>query len=380
MSDQFRTQPFASVSANAMGAISRRRMLLGLSGSSALLGLAGCSGLALGGGDDLPRAGTIGKAALLAPLSGPRASIGQIMVAAASLGGNPTGPNAEVSVVDSGASNESAVIAARAALEGGAKMLLGPLFSGQSRAVADAVGRVVPVVALSNDSSIANGKLFVFGVTPQQSARAIISFAATRGKRTIAVVVPPGQFGALSAAAARSVASGLGITMPPPITTSSAAGLADMLRSAFGGALPDAVYLPVVSGPFEAQAAAIKATGVQLLGSEQWATITPYRIAALRDGWFAAPDPVRFESFATAFEAEGQGEAGIVAGLAFDAVEMARILGRLGKQDRKGLLRDGGFDGVLGPYRFLESGQCERGLAVLSVAQGATTLIGATTV
>jgi len=363
------------------GVVSRRRMLggmlRGLTGSSALLGLAGCSGFSLTGGDDIAPAGTIGKAALLAPLTGPRASIGQIMAAAASLGGNPTGPEAEVTVIDAGDSDATAVAAARSAIAGGAKMLLGPLFSAQSRAVADAVGGNVPVVSLSNNTTIADRNLFVFGITPQQSARSILGFAATRGKRTIAVVVPPGDFGALSASVAQSVGASLGQKVAPPIVAASGAGLIDKLRTANGGALPDAVYLPVVGGPFEEQAAALQAAKVQLLGSNQWAAITPYRIAALRGGWFAAPDPVRFEAFATALEAADETEAGVVAGLAFDVVEMARILGRIGKQDRKGLLRDAGFDGVLGPFKFQGNGQCQRALAVLSVEQGATTLIGA---
>lgn len=302
------------------------------------------------------------------------------MLAAASLGGNPTGIDAEVAVVDAGSDDASAVAAARTAVAGGAQLILGPLFSGQSVAVAAAVGRNVPVLSLSNDSSIANANLFVFGITPQQSAKSILGFAATRGKRNIVTVVPPGAFGALSAAAAQSVANSLGIAMPAPVTAASGDGLVASLRSANGGALPDAVYLPVVGGPFEEQAAALKAAGVQLLGSEQWSAITPSRIAALQGGWFAAPDPVQFEAFAAALEASGQTEAGVVAGLTFDAVEMARILGRLGRQDRDGLLRDAGFDGVLGPYRFQRNGQCERGLAILSVTGSATNLIGATAV
>jgi hypothetical protein len=373
-------RPTADGHAMVSRVMSRRRMMMGLTGTSALFWVTGCSDLALGGVDDLPPAGTVGQAVLLAPLSGPRAALGQIMTAAASLGGNPTGVGAEVAIVDAGNDDASAVAAAKAAVAGGAQMLLGPLFSGQSHAVAASVGKSIPVVSLSNDSSIAGGNLFVFGITPQQSAKSILGFAATRGKRNIAVVVPPGAFGTLSGAAAQSLASSLGVTMPAPITAASASGLVDILRSANGGNLPDAVYLPVVGGPFEEQAAALKAAGVQLLGSEQWASITPYRIAALRDGWFAAPDPVRFEAFATALESQGDSEAGVLAGLTFDAVEMARILGRVGKQNRKGLLRDAGFDGVLGPYRFQTSGQCERGLAILSVANGATNLIGSTAV
>lgn len=341
-----------------------RRTVLRLLSSAPLLAACGARSPAL------PPAGTVGKAAFLAPLSGPQADLGRTMLAAASLGGNPTGSGAEVEVIDAGTTDESAVAAAQGALANGARMLLGPLFSGQSRAVAAVAGRV-PVVSLSNDSAIAGGNLWVFGVTPQQSARAILGFAATRGLRTVAVVVPPGEFGARHLAAAQGVAPGYGMALTP-VVTEGASGLA----AAVAGA--QAAYLPVVGGPFEAQAAALGGTGVQILGSDQWASIAPTRVEGLRGAWFAAPDPIRYEAFVSALTEATGVEPGIVAGLAFDAVEMARLLGRLGQQDRDGLLREAGFDGVVGPYRLRPDGQVERGLAVLNVAEGATTLIGAT--
>lgn len=355
------------------GPLSRRRLLKGLASASVLPVVAGC---ARSGEPPLPPPGTLGKAALLAPLSGPSAAVGQIMREAASLGGNSLGPSAEVEVLDAGATDASAVSAAQAAVGNGARMLIGPLFSSQSLAVAAAVGRGVPVVSLSNDSAIAGGNLFVFGITPLQSARAVLGFAASRGLRRVAVVVPPGEFGARSVEAAQAVAPGYGLALAQPIVTTSAMGLVEAINDASGGSLPDAVYLPVVDGAFGELARAASETGVQLLGSDQWSGIEPQRIPALRGAWFAAPDPIRFEAFALALEERVATEAGVVAGLAFDAVEMARLLGRLGQQDREGLLREGGFDGVLGPYRFLPSGQCERALAVLNVADGATTLIG----
>ena len=355
----------------------RRRLMQALASTLILPMVAGCGRARE---PELPPPGTVGKAALLAPLTGASASLGQIMAEAASLGGNPIGPTAEVEVLDAGETEDSAVAAARAAVAAGARIVLGPLFSGQSRAVAQAVGGDVPVVSFSNDSAIAGGNLFVFGITPLQSARAVLGYAATRGRRRIAVVVPPGEFGARSIAAAQSVAPSLGVTLSEPVVTDSAAGLADRLAAASGGTLPDAVYLPAVGGPFEAFVQSVSDTGVQILGSDQWSSIEPSRVAGLRGAWFAAPDPIRFEAFALALEERAEAQAGIVAGLTFDAVEMARVLGRLGQQDRDGLLREAGFDGVLGPYRFLPTGQCERGLGVLNVADGGTTLIGSPTV
>jgi hypothetical protein len=361
-----------------VAAKSRRGFLQSLVGSSAIFGLAGCG--ALGSVEPaLPPAGTIGRAALLAPLSGSRTSIGQIMRQTASIGGAANG-SAEIFVVDSGDTAESAIAAARSAVADGAVMITGPLFSAQARPVADAVGRNVPVIALTNDSSVAGGNLFVFGITPLQSAKSVMGFAAARGLRNIAVVVPPGRFGELTVAASRTVAAGFGFNLLEPVTSSGSAGLIDELRRAGDGTLPDAVYLPIVGGPFEAQAAAISAAGIQILGSDQWAAIDAPRISVLEGTWFAAPDPVRFETLAIALENQSDTAVGVVAGLTFDAVEMARLLGRIGQQNREGLLREAGFDGIVGRYRLLESGQCERGLAILKVTSGATNLIGTTAV
>ncbi len=301
------------------------------------------------------------------------------MRGAASLGGIISGPLAEVEVVDGGDSDEMAVAAARRAVDGGAKIIAGPLFSGQSRAVAAAVGRNVPVVSLSNDADIAGGNLYVFGVTADQSARAIFGFAATRGLARIGIVVPPGELGVRFIAASRLAAQGFGVTLSEPVVAGDAANIAGRVAGASGGAMPDAVFLPVTSAPFAAQAEALAAAGTQILGSNQWSTIQPWRTPGLRGAWFSAPDPIRFEAFALALEERTGQQAGIVAGLAFDAAEMVRQLGRAAQQNAAGLTRTAGFDGVVGPYRFLSGGQCERGLAVLNVAAGTTTLIGATT-
>ncbi len=355
---------------------SRRRLLGSLSAASSVSLLSACGG-GLFDGDKPPPIGTRGQAVLLAPLSGPSSEIGQMMRQVASLGGNVVGPTGEIDVRDAGPDEASATAAAKAAVDAGAKMLVGPLFSGQCQAVAAAVGRV-PVIGLSNDSAIAGGNLWIFGITPFQSAKTVFGFAASRNLRRIGIAVPPGAFGARSVAAAQEAAKGFGLPLARPVVTESAAGLVAALTEAGGGTLPEAVYLPSAGATLAPFAAAL-AGKTQILGSDQWSAVEPERIAALRDSWFAAPDPIRFQPFALAVEDRMKGEAGVLAGLTFDAVEAARLLGRIGQQDRKGLLRKQGFDGVTGPFHFEASGQVQRGLAVLKVSEGATTLIGSTT-
>jgi hypothetical protein len=255
-------------------------------------------------------------------------------------------------------------------------MLVGPVFSAQATAVGNAVR--VPVVTLSNNEALAGGGTYIFGVTAAQSAQAVLSIAGQRNLRDLAIVVPPGTFGVQSATAAVAVGRTLGFSIRPVITQSGAEGLITALAA--GGALPEAVYLPVADGSLAPFAEALRGKGVQLLGSTQWSALDLSGSLAFRDAWFAAPDPLRFAAFDEAFTAATGEPGGIISGLAFDGVELLRILGQTGQISAKGLTRDEGFTGVIGPYRFLRSGLCERGLGVLRIGAGEFSLIGSTSV
>ncbi len=255
-------------------------------------------------------------------------------------------------------------------------MIVGPVFSAQ----ADAVGKAVrvPVVTLSNNEALAGSGTFVFGVTPAQSAQAILSIAAQRNLRDVAIVVPPGTFGAQSAAAAQRVGRDLGLNMRAPVVRQSSEGLLAALRA--NGRLPDAVYLPAADSTLAPFAEAMRGQGMQLLGSTQWSALDLSGRRAFRDAWFAAPDPLRFAAFDDAFSTASGKAGGIISGLAFDGVELLRILGQSGQLSPRGLTRKEGFTGVVGPYRFQRNGLCERGLGVLKVGAGDFSLIGSTSV
>ncbi|MHA7875828.1 type 1 periplasmic-binding domain-containing protein [Roseivivax sp.] len=294
---------------------------------------------------------------------------------AASLGG---GPGIGIDIFDSGSTPEDAAAAARNAVDAGANMLIGPVFGAQARAVAGAVPGRVPVVSLSNDGSLAQEDVFVFGITPAHSVQAVFSLAAQRNLRDLAIIVPPGAYGAQSVAAAQEIAPRLGLNLRAPIVTEAPAGIGAALAD--GGGRPDAVYLPAADATLAPFARALAGQDIQLIGSTQWSALDLESDPAFDGAWFAAPDPLRFAPFRDAFaEATGQ-SAGIIAGLAYDGTELARVLGQRGAQSRRGLLDEDGFSGVLGPYRFLSSGLCQRGLAVLKVGAGDFSLIGATSV
>lgn len=351
--------------------LSRRKLLTGVSAASVFSLLSACEQLSAQSGSR--RRDRPSRSALLLPLSGASAELGQTLQSAATLSG---GPGIGIEIVDSGSTPETAVTAAERAVKAGAEIIVGPVFGAQASAVGKALR--VPIVTLSNDEALAGDRIFVFGVTATQSARAVLSIAAQRGLRTVATVVPLGAFGAQSAAAATTVGAILGLSMQPTMVRGNTTGLVDALRS--NGPLPDAVYLPVVDATLEPFAEELSNEGVQLLGSTQWSALDLSGRRAFRGAWFAAPDPLRFAAFDDAFMKATGKPGGIISGLAFDGVELLRILGQTGQLTTRGLTRDEGFIGVLGPYRFKSSGLCERGLGVLSVGTGEFSLIGSTSV
>lgn len=334
-------------------ATSRRQLLLG---ASAAATLAGCDAVDIFA--PAPAGDARGRAALLLPLSGRYAGLGKALASVARLGGGTLGLDAEVEVLDAGATPDTAVSAARAALDGGAQMLLGPLFSEQAAAVAKVANRK-PVVALTNDETVAASGLTVFGVTPRHSAQAAWAGITAQGWQQVGLVAADGVLGQRGSAAARGLAAASSVSLGPRLSAPN-----ESLRAY------QAVYVPT-SGPEAIETvAALRNTDTQVIGSAQWLGFSRSDLAKLEGAWFAAPDPVRFRPFAeTAAESLAQ-TPGLVAGLVFDAVEMARILGRIGAQNNRGLTRKEGFAGVLGPYRIRPDGLTDRALTLLEIGPG----------
>ena len=136
----------------------------------------------------------------------------------------------------------------------------------------------------------------------------------------------------------------------------------------------DAVYLPDGGAALTSFARGLQG-GPQLLGSVQWGVRDVTTDPNLDGAWFAAPPPDLFLPFADQFQVAFGEQPGVVAALGHDAALLAVGLGNGRGLNRKGITREAGFTGVLGPFRFLEDGRCERALAVLGVEGGTFTVL-----
>ncbi len=337
-----------------------RRHLLGAALAAPFLSACG----AQSGGQAVTNAPGGANAALLLPLTGAQGDIGQNMARAASLASPGGGPQ----IYDTADTAEGAAAAATKALSEGARLLLGPLKSDQTPAVLAVAGRV-PVITFSNDDTLADQGAYVMGLTPAQSVGTMFTYARAQGLTQIAVVAREGPLGEATLRAATQIASAGGITLTGVLTRDPAqSGLTTALRA--GGARPQAVYLPDGGATLTGFADGLAGSGLQILGSVQWGAGDITADPNLAGAWFAAPPPDLFTPFADRFAATFGAAPGAVAGLGHDAALIAAGLANARALTRKGIERNAGFTGVLGPFRFLPTGRCQRDLSVLTLRQG----------
>ncbi|MGL5010857.1 MAG: hypothetical protein ACRC6I_13330, partial [Paracoccaceae bacterium] len=186
----------------------------------------------------------------------------------------------------------------------------------------------------------------------------------------IAVVSRAGPLGQATEAAARALASAGGITITAVLQRDPGEG---GLRGALERA--QAVYLPEGGTTLAGFARALRGSNVQLLGSVQWGVAAVTADATLEGAGFASPPPDLFLPFADRFQAAFGAQPGVVAALGHDAALLATGLGDGRGVNRAGVMREAGFVGALGPFRFVEGGRCQRDLAVLGVKGGRFTVL-----
>ncbi len=338
------------------------------------------------------------KIALLVPLTGSNAELGQAMVKAAQLAlDQPGAPPLDVR--DTRGTPDGASAAARAALDAGAGVILGPLTTTETAAVSPiARAAAVPMLAFTSDAAQAQPGVWTLGITAAQQVRRLTLAARAEGKTRIAAVLPQNPFGDAMAnglAAAVSEAS-----LPEPIVRRYSGGpaLAPALREVADTAArrpaaprpdpaasdpaapPVADTLPVPPVPFDAlllaesgetTAAMLRDNDagpdkVRVMGPGTWAR-NASRMRALAGAWYAAPDPAARQPFITAYTSRYGTAPREFASLAFDAASVARVAADANGFPMGSLLRNEGFSGADGLFGLLPDGGVRRGLAIFEI-------------
>jgi ABC-type branched-subunit amino acid transport system substrate-binding protein len=289
-------------------------------------------------------------------------------------------PNADIQLVvyDTGGKPESARIAASTAVSEGAELILGPLFSSEVRAVAPiARAASVPVVAFSSDIAVAGSGVYLLSFLPSENITAIVDYAASKGKRAYAAIVPNDSYGAIVEAAFRQRVGATGGRVVAveryqldqlDIQTKAAAiaKLGDQIDTLLMPGNADEV--PLITGILSTSG--MPSSRVTYLGSGQWDDPRIHNNDALAGAYYPGPERKGFDAFAQRYKAAYGAEPSRRASLAYDGVVLAAGLVRQFGSERfsqQVLTNPNGFAGIDGVFRFLVNGSNQRRLAVFEV-------------
>lgn len=320
------------------------------------------------------------KVGLLLPLSGSSAPIGSAMLEAAQLAiFDLADDQFELLPRDTKGTAGGAADAARDALAGGARLILGPLFGssvGAVRPVAQNAG--VSVVAFTNDVQQAGSGTYVMGFVPGDQVLRVVGYARAQGLGRVGALAPRNGYGEAVAGALTQAAQRFGtqVVRVERYDPNLADPAAPVKALANGNPSLDAVLLAEGGDKLRSLAPQLAANGidprqVRLLGTGLWDDSGVSREPTLIGGWFAAPAPSMRADFEARFETLYGRKPPRLATLAYDATAMAAVLAKQGSPtpfDATSLTNPNGFAGIDGLFRLRADGSVQRGLSVIEVS------------
>lgn len=295
-------------------------------------------------------------------------------------------PNVTLMAKDTKGTPEGAQEAAVSAVEEGAELIIGPLFSKSVSAAAPVARQAnVPMVAFSSDRTVAGDGVYLLSFLAGRDVPRIVSYAVGQGRTRFAALIPKTDYGQVVESAFRKAVGEQGgeivtIEQYEPDANAMlepAKRIAGLAKPGDDGTPPriDAIFIPAGPETLPTVAALmpyyeIDTEKVKLLGTGRWDYANVGREDPLKGGWFPAPNPEGWKQFTQNYVKTYETTPPRLASLSYDAVSLAVSLSDKppGKRyTRERLTRASGFAGVDGLFRLLPDGTSQRGLAILEV-------------
>lgn len=317
-------------------------------------------------------------AGLLVPLTGPQATLGQAMLNAAQMAVadlNATHVTLVPRNTDTGAK-----AAATLAVSDGAKILLGPVFAANVREVTPvAAQNNTPVLTFSTDWTVANKNTAVLGFLPFSQIARIVDFAAKKGSRDFAILIPETPYGMAVAGAVRDALQRQNLNAPLEIRFNDK-NLNDAAQKLAQSSF-DTLVLPVGGTALQSVATALRQNdvplqSVRIIGTGLWDDDAIARSGIIEGAYYAAPDPAKRADFMKRYQALFGAKPPRLATLAYDATALIATLAQNGynPSSAANLHYAAGFTGIDGVFRIRDDNLNDRNLAVLQI-HGANAVI-----
>ncbi len=299
-------------------------------------------------------------------------------------------PDIILTAKDTKGTPAGAKAAAIAAVNSGAELIIGPLFSKNVKAAAPIAQKAgVPMIAFSSDRNVAGNGVYLLSFLAGQDVDRIVSYTIGNGKRRFGALIPDTAYGHIVEKAFQKAIEKHGgelvalkrFPVDPNGMLKPIEAIAKLARTRDPKTKEpierqiDALFVPAgaqiiptlspILPYFEVDTNAVK-----LVGTGSWDYSDIGREKPFRKGWFPGPTPEGWRKFTRRY-AETYGKAPPrIASLAYDAVSVAVSLSKKPRGSRytaRQLTRRSGFAGVDGLFRLRNDGTSERGLAVLEI-------------
>ena len=282
--------------------------------------------------------------------------------------------------------------AVKQAVDAGADVIIGPILSASVREARTTAARAgIPVIGFSTDQRAAGSGAYLLSFPPEAEIDRIVGHARESGVTRFAYLGPDSAYGRrVKAAYSRAVqASGADITASETYQGSDISAMQDpaqRLAKFFANVEENRVE----TDPMAFEAIILPESGialrtlaplltfyeddlrkVQFLGTGQWQDEDSAQEPALNGGIFAGPDIEERQRFQTRYDQLYGQDAGRLASLAYDAVNIAHYVADGDPKTRYNRVQDqNGFYGVDGLVRFRPNGTPDRGLAIYEIRNG----------
>lgn len=361
------------------------------------------------------------RVAVLLPLSGKRAKIGQIMLDSAQMAlYDSKAKNIVLMPYDTKGTSFGAIESAKKAVDDGANIILGPVFTASIKSVAKiANDNNVAVITFSNNEQLKNEGVFLMGFsTTQQTERVVEYTMQNTGYLNFSGIFPNSQNGALASKTMKDrVLSAEGKVVKMTFYPNSGKDLEEHVKKVTEAfALSDEVYeqfeeakskaieeegsskdvaftytdedkifanvlfIPEGGTKLETMAKKIPVEEYKIIGTSQWYSSKTAENSRLNGMWFVSPDPTEYQIFEESFY-ENYGKYPIrISSLAYDSVMVIdEVINKLdagveglSKESLAGYEK---FEGIDGVFRFKEDGFVERNYSILEVDNGGFSVI-----
>lgn len=332
------------------------------------------------------------KVGLLIPMSGESTELGKSLLDAAvlavydkysSLGVHDITAKVELLPKDTGDTVEGAEKAAQDAMQEGATLILGPVFSKQVNVVASSARhKNIPVITFSNNIAVAGDGVYLFGFVPEQQVVRILQYSLSRNITNVAALVPSNPYGAAIVKQLSTEARKHGGRIYPVEYYSEDMKALDNNVGRLARFLQDtpnkgqSLFIAEGGGKLKTLADTLVANGInsgniQMLGTGLWDDVEVTKWPSVNGGWFASSPPEKYHTFEQHFMSTYSYKPERRASLSYDAValviNLALVSGGKGFPVDK-ITDPVGFNGPAnGIFRFREDGSIERALSVLMV-------------